>query len=143
MHTRWRGRGRRGRRRGVGGDLDVVEVQAGRAARDLAPTLLALVAEIARTYLPWVSRACADGAADVAFADGTRVRIAATPFLQDARATLLARYVALRSPDLDTALAAAGALPFFADWVHAAGREPDHRDPPRPALNRPFPPAEG
>lgn len=33
--------------------------------------------------------------------------------------------------------------PFFADWVDAAGTEPDHRNPPRPALNRPFPPAEG
>ncbi len=109
----------------------------------LPATLLALVAEIARTYLPWVSGACADGAADLTFADGGGVRIAATPFLHDARATLLARYVALRSPRLDAALAAAGALPFFAEWVHAAGPLPDYALPPRPALNRPFPPAEG
>jgi hypothetical protein len=39
-------------------------------------------------------------------------------------------------------LAAANALPFFADWVHAAGDVPDPREPPRPALNRPFLPAE-
>jgi glutathione S-transferase len=105
-----------------------------------APTLIGLVAEIARTYLPWVSRACADGAADVIFADGSRVTIAATPFLREARATLLARYAAARSPQLDETLAAAGALTYFADWTHAAGTVPNHREPPRPALNRPFPP---
>ena len=113
---------------------------AGAWDQGVPATLLAVVREIARTYLPWVSRACTDGAADVGFADGTRVAIASTPFLRDARATLLARYVSLRSPRLDEALAAAGALPFFADWTHAAGTTPDHREPPRPALNRPFPP---
>ena len=32
--------------------------------------------------------------------------------------------------------------PFFADHVALAGSIPDFRQPPRPALNRPFPPAE-
>jgi glutathione S-transferase len=110
---------------------------------DPPPTLVTLVAELARIYLPWVSRACADGAADVVFADGSRVRVAATPFLCDARATLLARYTAARSPRLDAVLAEAGVLSFFADWVRDAGTVPDARLPPRPALNRPFPPPEG
>ncbi len=112
------------------------------APGEMPPTLRALVAEIARTYLPWVSRACADGRAEAVFADGTRIAIAATPFLRDARATLLARYRALRTPAVDAALAACGALPFFADWVGAAGTIPDASVPPRPALNRPFPPPE-
>ncbi len=113
------------------------------AAGKTPATLLDLVAELARTYLPWVSRACSDGSADVVFADGTRSAVRATPFLQDARATLLARYRELRSEPLDAALEAAGALPYFADWVGDAGTVPDYRQPPRPALNRPFPPAEG
>jgi hypothetical protein len=76
------------------------------------------------------------------FADGTRVPVRATEFLRDARATLLARYVAHRSAGLDDALADAGILAFFADHAGRAGSIPDVREPPRPALNRPFPPAE-
>ena len=106
-------------------------------------TLTALVAELARVYLPWVSRACADGVADVAFANGTRTPVSATPFLREARATLMARYRAARSARLDAVLAAAGALRYFTDWLDGAGTIPDYRQPPRPSLNRPFPPAEG
>ena len=110
-------------------------------ADDAPDTLIALLRELGRTYLPWVSRACVVGAADVAFAGGARVRIGATDFLREARAVLLARYVALRSPRLDGLLARAGLLPFFTDFAHQASAVPDSREPPRPALNRPFPPA--
>jgi glutathione S-transferase len=105
-------------------------------------TLVALLGELGRCYLPWVSRACDDGVADVVFATGTRVPVRATEFLRDARATLLARYVAHRSERLDAVLADAGILRFFAEHVEHAGAIPDVRQPPRPALNRPFPPAE-
>lgn len=110
---------------------------------DPPATLVALIREIARTYLPWVSRACADGSADAIFGDGTRIAIAATPFLRAARGTLLARYRLLRSDRLDAILAAAGALPFFADWIETAGEIPDDGEPPRPVLNRPFPSSDG
>lgn len=110
---------------------------------DVPETLIALLAELGRLYLPWVSRACVDGSADVVFGPGTRVAIRATDFLRDARATLLARYVELRCDRLDTVLERAHILPYFADWVAGAGSVPDVHDPPRPKLNRPFPPAEG
>src|SRR6266478_5514379 len=64
-------------------------------------TLTAVLAELGTRYLPWVSRACVDGVADVVFANGTRVPVRTTQFLRDARATLLARYVASRSARLD------------------------------------------
>jgi glutathione S-transferase len=106
-------------------------------------TLVALIREIARTYLPWVTHACTDGMADAVFSDGTRIAIAATPFLRTARGTLLARYRSLRCDRLDSFLDGAGALPFFAGCIETAGEIPDDREPPRPTLNRPFPPAEG
>jgi glutathione S-transferase len=116
---------------------------------DLPATLIALLADLGRIYLPWVSRACIDGEADVVLAGAadvvlpppTRQTVHATEFLRAARATLLARYRDLRCDRLDAVLAQAGILAFFADAVAYAGAVPDHRDPPRPALNRPFPPA--
>jgi hypothetical protein len=108
-------------------------------ARDVA--LRVLLIELGRLYLPWVSRACRDGQADLVFASGTRVALRATEFLRDARATLLARYAALRCGRLDTVLEATGILPFFADYMADAGALPEERDPPRPTLNRPYPPA--
>jgi hypothetical protein len=105
-------------------------------------TLTAVLAELGGRYLPWVSRACVEGTADVVFANGTRVAVGATDFLRDARATLLARYVESRCARLDAVLEQAGILPFFADHVARAGSIPDYREPPRPALNRPFPPAD-
>jgi len=105
-------------------------------------TLTAVLAELGKRYLPWVSRACVDGVADVVFENGARVAVRATDFLRAARATLLARYVESRSGRLDAVLERAGILPFFADHVAHAGSIPDFRQPPRPALNRPFPPAE-
>jgi glutathione S-transferase len=107
---------------------------------EVPASMIAALAELGRTYLPWVSRACVDGAADVVFTDGTRVRIAATEFLRDARAVLLARYVSLRDARLDAVLDRAGILSYFAEFTRYAGTVPDYRDPPRPALNRPYPP---
>lgn len=112
-------------------------------ARDIPDTLLAVLADLKRLYLPWVSRACADGVGDVVFDNGARVAVRATEFLRAARATLLARYVAHRCARLDAVLERAGILAFFAEYAAWAGAIPDFRDPPRPALNRPFPPADG
>lgn len=107
---------------------------------DIPPTLLAVLGELGRMYLPWVSRACADGAADVGFSDGTRTRVRATDFLRDARAVLLARYLALRDTRLDAVLERAGVRRYFAGFTQHASAVPDDRDPPRPTLNRPYPP---
>lgn len=104
-------------------------------------TLVAVLAELGTRYLPWVSRACRDGTADLTFTGGARIAVAATEFLRAARATLLARYAAHRSPALDRVLDGAGILAWFAGDLERAGSIPDDRDPPRPALNRPFPPA--
>ena len=111
-------------------------------AGDVPKTLIAILADIGRLYLPWVSRATVDGAADLAFAGGPSVNIRATEFLREARATLLARYVALRSDALDRVLERAGILSYFAAFVAQAGAIPEYEMPPRPALNRPYPPAE-
>jgi len=106
-------------------------------------TLTAVLAELGRHYLPWVARACREGVADVVFTGGARVAVHATEFLRDTRATLLARYVEHRSARLDAVLDGAGILRFFADHAALASSIPDYREPPQPALNRPFPPAEG
>jgi glutathione S-transferase len=109
---------------------------------DLPGTLLAVLADLKRIYLPWVSRACVDGRADVVFDDGTRVAVAATDFLRAARATLLARYLEHRCARLDAILEQAGILSYFAEYIAQAGAIPDARVLPRPSLNRPFPPAD-
>jgi hypothetical protein len=57
-----------------------------------------------------------------------------------ARATLLARYFELRSSALDAVLKRAGILRFFADHLNQAGTVPVWNTPPRPKLNRPYPP---
>src|SRR4029434_6331709 len=54
---------------------------------DVPETLTAVLAELGTRYLPWVSRACVDGAADLVFENGTAVAIPATAFLRAARAT--------------------------------------------------------
>jgi glutathione S-transferase len=110
------------------------------APDDLPETLLDLLRELSRHYLPWVSRAVAAGRAELALPGAPAVEIAATPFLANARAVLLARYAALRSGALDAALERAGVLRFYADDVGRAGAIPDPTAPPRPTRNRPFPP---
>jgi glutathione S-transferase len=109
---------------------------------DVPETMVALLADLGRVYLPWVSRACVDGSADVVFAPDARTAVRATAFLREARATLLARYLELRCDRLDAVLDHAGILRFFADAITCAGSIPDCRDPPQPRLNRPFPPAD-
>jgi glutathione S-transferase len=109
---------------------------------DVPETLVAVLAELGRHYLPWVSRACVDGVADVVFDDGSRTPVRATDFLREARAALLARYVELRCARLDAVLKQAGIGPFFADYIRMAGVVADFSHPPRPNLNRPFPPAD-
>ena len=123
----------------------ILEPWGGEPGEWLAPdglpeTLIAVLAHAGRLYLPWVARASVDGAAEVVFASGQRVRIAATEFLIDARATLLGRYRALRSARLDAVLERADILRYFADHVDQARAVPDRESPPRPRLNRPYPP---
>jgi glutathione S-transferase len=103
-------------------------------------TLVALLADLGRLYLPWVSRAVRDGSAELVFANGQRKEIQATPFLREAWHVLLARYVEFRSDALDGILECAGILPYYADFVGDAGTLPAYARPPRPRLNRPFAP---
>jgi glutathione S-transferase len=107
---------------------------------DLPETLVALLADLGRFYLPWVSRAVVDGEAELVFDSGQRITIGATEFLKEARGILLARYLQLRSEALDAVLERAGLLSYFADFTEGAGTIPSYREPPRPTLNRPFPP---
>lgn len=104
---------------------------------DAPEELVALLAELGRHYLPWVSRAAREGAADLPLAGRD---VAATPFLSEARRVLLARYVALRSDALDALLERAGILRFYADFTAEAGTIPDPAELPRPRVNRPYPP---
>jgi glutathione S-transferase len=119
---------------------DALEPGAWADAGDVPETLLALLRELGRTYLPWVSRACVDGSADVTLAGGARVRIASTEFLREARGVLLARYAALRDDRLDAVLERAGILRWFADYARGADSVPDPGVAPRPNLNRPVAP---
>jgi glutathione S-transferase len=104
------------------------------------PSLFAVLADLGRLYLPWVSRAARDGSAELLFASGQRTTIRATPFLRAARRVLLARYLDLRTDALDALLRRAGILQYYADFVTDAGDVPTHAEPPRPRLNRPFAP---
>jgi len=120
---------------------DWSEARGEAAASRVPETMVALLRELGRTYLPWVSRACVDGAAEATFSDGSRVSIAASAFLRAARGVLHARYVALRDERLDALLARAGVLHYFAEFTAYASAVPDPRVPPRPSENRPFAPA--
>jgi glutathione S-transferase len=102
-------------------------------------TLIALLAEVGRLYLPWVARATGEGEAAVGFAAGVPGTIATTAFLTEARGVLLARYLELRSAALDAILAEAGILGWFAEHTDRAGEIPDPAEPPRPTLNQPYP----
>ena len=110
------------------------------APGEIPDTLVAILADAARLYLPWVSTATVRGEAELVFGSGPRTSIRATDFLKEARAVLLARYRALRSDALDAVLDRAGILRFFADHTGEAGVVPSSDAPPRPRLNRPYPP---
>lgn len=105
---------------------------------DLPDTLIALLAEAGRHYLPWVAEATSAGSAVVPFADGVTAEIATTNFLTEARGITLARYVEARSPQLDAILEQAGILRWFADFTDQAASIPDPLAPARPADNRPY-----
>ncbi len=106
---------------------------------DLPATLIEVLAEAGRHYLPWVASATVDGAATVQFESGPTAQIATTDFLDTARGVLLARYVASRCPELDGVLERAGILQWFADFTDQAAEVPDHLLAPQPADNRPYP----
>ena len=106
---------------------------------DLPTTLIEVLAEAGRHYLPWVASATVDGAATVQFESGPTAQIATTDFLDTARGVLLARYVASRCPELDGVLERAGILQWFADFTDQAAEVPDHLLAPQPADNRPYP----
>ncbi len=110
--------------------------------REIPDTLIALLADLGRLYLPWVSRATVEGSAELVFESGQRIEISATDFLKDARATLLARYAEHRSTALDAVLERADVLSYFGEYRAQAGAIPDYETPPRPNLNRPFPPPD-
>jgi glutathione S-transferase len=106
---------------------------------EIPDSLVAVLAEAGRHYLPWVAQATVDGMATVKFDDGTSAEIATTPFLTEARGIMLARYVEARSPELDALLERAGILDFYAGHVDRATTIPDPLVRPRPSDNRPYP----
>ncbi|MGH7786302.1 MAG: glutathione S-transferase family protein [Candidatus Binatia bacterium] len=109
------------------------------AAGALPESLVALLAETGRHYLPWVARATREGSAVVHFEEGDDATIATTNFLTGARGILLARYLAARSPQLDAVLERAGIRRYFADYTGQATAIPDPAALPRPDDNQPFP----
>ena len=100
-------------------------------------SLIPVIAQMARHYLPWVTEATADGAATVTIGDH-EIEIRSSAFLDNARGIMLARYVEARSPELDAVLDAAGVLSYFADHTGQATTVPDARLPARPDDNRPY-----
>jgi glutathione S-transferase len=101
-------------------------------------TLIDVIAELGRHYLPWVAEAAVEGAAEVTFGDVTST-IEATEFVKGSRAVLLARYAEARTPELDAVLERAGVLPYLADHLEGAGSIPDPERPPQPTANWPYP----
>ena len=100
-------------------------------------SLIPVIAQMARHYLPWVARATVVGAAPVTIGEH-EIEIRSSAFLDNARGVMLARYVEARSPELDAVLDAAGVLSYFADHVDQATVVPDPTAPARPADNRPY-----
>jgi len=106
---------------------------------NVSETLIAMLADLGRFYLPWVSQAADEGSAGLQFESGQQITIEATDFLKEARGVLLARYLELRCEALDAVLDRAGILSCFADSADKGGTIPDYESPPRPAENDPFP----
>lgn len=107
-------------------------------ADGITDTLVAVIAEAGRHYLPWVAEAAVAGSATVELADGVTAEITASPFLVQARGIMLARYADARSPELDAILDRAGVLSFFADHLDQATSVPDVRERAQPTDNRPY-----
>ena len=106
---------------------------------DVPDTLIAVLAEAGRHYLPWVAEATVTGQAVVTFSNGSEAEIPSTPFLDAARGVLLARYVEARTETLDAVLEQAGILRWFAEFTDQATHVPDPSLPPQPTDNRPYP----
>ena len=106
---------------------------------EVPDTMLGLLRQVGRHYLPWVAAATIDGHASIEFDDGAVADITATEFVKQARGVMLARYVDARSPAIDAVLDEAGILPYFADHVAQATEIPDPAPRPRPDDNRPYP----
>ncbi len=105
---------------------------------DLPTTLIALITEAGRHYLPWVAEATVAGSATVDFGDGVSADIESSLFLDRARGVMLARYAEARSPDLDAILDEAGVLAHFAGHMEQATAVPDTTDGAHPTENRPY-----
>lgn len=108
-------------------------------AGEVPDSLIELLRQAGRHYLPWVAEATVEGRATVELDGGAVADIPATAFLRDARGTMLARYVESRTPEIDEVLDAAGILGFYADHVDQATTVPDPAPRPRPENNRPYP----
>lgn len=107
-------------------------------ATEVPASLIAVVAEMGRHYLPWMAAATVDGSAAVTLREGVETEIASSSFLDRARGVMLARYVAARSDELDSVLERAGVLQYFADHVEQATSVPDPAPPAQPSDNRPY-----
>jgi glutathione S-transferase len=107
-------------------------------AGEVPDSLVAVVAEAGRHYLPWVAEATVRGSAVVELADGVTTRIESSRFLEWARSVMLARYVELRSDALDAVLEEAGVLRYFVDHLDQASAVPDAAALPQPSDNRPY-----
>jgi glutathione S-transferase len=105
---------------------------------DVPDTLIDLIAQAGRHYLPWVSKATVAGSASVEFDNGVSAEIATTPFLNSARSVMLARYREARSPELDEILDRAGVLGYFSDYLDQATSVPDVSERSQPSENRPY-----
>ncbi len=105
---------------------------------DVPDTLVAVIGEAGRHYLPWVAEATTTGSATVEIADGVTADISSSRFLDWARGVLLARYVEFRSVALDAVLEEAGVLRHFVDHLDQATAVPSVSTPPQPSDNRPF-----
>ena len=108
-------------------------------AGEVSETLIGVLREAGRHYLPWVAAATVDGQATVEFGSGATAEITATDFVKEARGVMLARYVEARTPAIDDVLDAAGILGHYADHLDQATTIPDPAPRPRPADNRPYP----
>ncbi|MEM7093626.1 MAG: glutathione S-transferase N-terminal domain-containing protein [Actinomycetota bacterium] len=107
-------------------------------ADGLPESLIAVLAETGRHYLPWVATATVEGGATVDFGDGAHADIEASAFLTTARGVMLARYVEARSAQLDRVLEEASIVRWFADYVDQATVVPDVGERAQPADNRPY-----
>lgn len=105
---------------------------------EIPSSLVAVIAEAGRHYLPWVAEATITGSATVEIADGVTTEISSSRFLDWARGVMLARYVELRSDSLDAVLEEAGVLRYFVDHLDQATAVPDAAQLPQPNVNRPY-----